>query len=328
MKKRTLGNLEVSELGYGAMGMSFGYGPATEKRQGIDMIRAAIERGVTFIDTAEAYGPFTNEELVGEAIAPFRKDLVIATKYGFKFENGAIVGLDSRPENIRRAAEASLKSLGIETIDLLYQHRVDPQVPIEDVAGAVKDLIQEGKVRSFGLSEASARTIRRAHAVHRVAAVQSEYSFWTRDPEENGVLATCKELGIGFVPWSPLGQGYLTGKVDPSMTFDEASDLRTSFPRFTPAARAANRPLVDLLARVGARKHATPAQIALAWLLEQEPFIVPIPGTRRLDRLEENLGAANVELTADDLHELETGYRKVAPKEPRLSEMHMALIDR
>jgi aryl-alcohol dehydrogenase-like predicted oxidoreductase len=308
--------------------MSFGYGPAVDKRQGIEVIRAAIERGVTLLDTAEAYGPFTNEELVGEAIAPFRKDLVIATKYGFKFENGAIGGLDSRPENITRAAEASLKRLHIEAIDLLYQHRVDPQVPIEDVAGALKDLIQEGKVKHFGLSEASAETIRRAHAVYRVTAVQSEYSFWTRDPEENGVLETCQELGIGFVPWSPLGQGFLTGKVDPTMTLDASSDLRATFPRFTPEARKANRPVVDLLARVAERKRATPAQIALAWLLAQKPFVVPIPGTRRLDRLEENLGAAKVELTADDMRELDREYRKVAPKEPRLSAMHMALIDR
>ena len=309
------------------MGNSFGYGPPVDRQQGIAVIRAAFERGVTFFDTAEAYGPFTNEDLVGEAVAPFRQQVVIASKFGFKIENGALTGLDSRPEHIKQVAEASLKRLKTEVIDLFYQHRVDPQVPIEDVAGAVKDLIQQGKVRHFGLSEAGARTIRRAHAVQTITAVQNEYSAWTRDPEAE-VLLTCEELGIGFVPWSPLGQGFLTGKVNPAMTFDPVSDLRATFPRFTPEARKANWPVVDLLDTIAAKKKATPAQIALAWLLAQEPWIVPIPGTHTLEHLEENLGAVNVQLTPDDLREIESGFSKITVHGARLSPEHMALIDR
>jgi len=328
MQKRTLGkNLEVSALGYGAMGNSFGYGPPTDRAQAIKVIRAAFDRGVTFFDTAEGYGPFTNEKLVGEAVAPFRDKIVIATKYGFKIENGGIVGLDSRPEHIKQVADASLKRLRADVIDLFYQHRVDPQVPIEDVAGAIKELIQQGKVRHFGLSEAGAKTIRRAHAVQPLTAVQSEYSVWTRDPEAE-VLPTCEELGIGFVPWSPLGQGYLTGKVDPSMKFDPASDLRATFPRFTPEGLKANRSVVELLERIGAKKKATPAQIALAWLLAQKPWIVPIPGTRRLERLEENLGAVNVQLTPEDLREFESEFSQITVHGARLSPVHMTWIDR
>jgi aryl-alcohol dehydrogenase-like predicted oxidoreductase len=327
MKKRKLGNsnLEVSAIGLGCMGMSFGYGPAADKKQAISVIRAAVERGVTFFDTAEVYGPLTNEELVGEALAPFRDKVVIATKYGFDL--AAFPGLNSRPEHIKQVAEASLKRLKTDVIDLFYQHRVDPKVPIEDVAGAVKELIQEGKVRHFGLSEASAKTIRRAHAVHPVTAVQSEYSLWTRDPEAE-VLPTVEELGIGFVPWSPMGQGFLTGKVDSTMTFDSTSDLRASFPRFTPEARKANQPVVDLLSAIAKRKKATPAQIALAWLLTQKPWIVPIPGTRKLERMVENIGAAEVELTSADLREIESAFSKINVQGARLSEEHMKLIDR
>ena len=327
MKKRKLGNsnLEVSAIGFGCMGMSFGYGPAADKKQAISVIRAAVERGVTFFDTAEVYGPLTNEELVGEALAPFRDKVVIATKYGFDL--AAFPGLNSRPEHIKQVAEASLKRLKTDVIDLFYQHRVDPKVPIEDVAGAVKELIQEGKVRHFGLSEASAKTIRRAHAVHPVTAVQSEYSLWTRDPEAE-VLPTVEELGIGFVPWSPMGQGFLTGKVDSTMTFDSTSDLRASFPRFTPEARKANQPVVDLLSAIAKRKKATPAQIALAWLLAQKPWIVPIPGTRKLERMVENIGAAEVELTSADLREIESAFSKINVQGARLSEEHMKLIDR
>ena len=327
MQKRKLGksNLEVSALGFGCMGMSFGYGPATDKQQSISVIRAAFERGITLFDTAEAYGPLTNEELVGEALAPFRKQVVIASKYGFDLEN--FPALNSRPEHIKKVAEASLKRLKTDVIDLFYQHRVDPNVPIEDVAGAIKELIQQGKVKHFGLSEASAKTIRRAHTVQPVTAVQSEYSLWTRDPEAE-ILPTCEELGIGFVPWSPLGQGFLTGKVDPSMAFDTNSDLRATFPRFTPEARKANWAVVNLLRKIAERKKATPAQIALAWLLAQKPWIVPIPGTRKLERLEENLGAVSVELTAEDLREIENAYSKIKVQGARLSEEHMKLIDR
>ncbi len=327
MLKRKLGksNLEVSALGFGCMNMSFGYGPAADKQQAINVIRAAFERGVTFFDTAEVYGPFTNEELVGEALAPFRDKVVIATKYGFDVT--AFPGLNSRPEHIRQVVEASLKRLKTDVIDLLYQHRVDPNVPIEDVAGAVKDLIQEGKVRHFGLSEAGARTIRRAHAVHPVTAVQSEYSLWTRDPEAE-VLSVCEELGIGFVPWSPLGQGFLTGTVDATMTFDSTSDLRATFPRFTPEAIKANQPIVDFLNIFAKRKKATPAQIALAWLLAQKPWIVPIPGTRKQARMEENLGALEIKLTAGDLREIETAFSKITVHGARLPEEHMKLIDR
>lgn len=309
MQKRKLGKsgLEVSALGLGCMGMSHSYGPPKNRPEMIALIRAAVERGVTFFDTAEVYGPFHNEELVGEALAPLRDRVVIATKFGFAPDpNGGPkwAGLNSRPEHIRHVAEASLKRLKIEIIDLFYQHRVDPDVPIEDVAGAVKDLIREGKVKHFGLSEAGVATIRRAHAVQPVAALQSEYSLWTRGPEE-AVIPTLAELGVGFVPFSPLGRGFLTGTMDSSMSFDSA-DLRSSLPRFTPEARKANAVLVELLGRIGKRKQATPAQVALAWLLAQKPWIVPIPGTTRLDRLEENISAVNLELTAEDLREIET----------------------
>ena len=306
MQKRKLGNsnLEVSVLGLGCMGLSYGYGPAADKQQAIALIRAAVDRGVTFFDTAQIYGPFTNEELVGEALGPWRSQVVIATKFGFEFdENGKESGLNSRPEHIRRMTDGSLKRLGVETIDLYYQHRVDPNVPIEDVAGAVRDLIQEGKVKHFGLSEAGAGTIRRAHAVQPVAAVQSEYSLWWREPEREA-LPICEALGIGFVPFSPLGKGFLTGHITETTTFDR-SDFRNIVPRFTPENRKANQAVVELLTRMAAEKRATPAQIALTWLLAQKPWIVPIPGTTRLDRLEENLGAVNVELTPDDLREIE-----------------------
>lgn len=312
MQKRTLGNnhLEVSALGLGCMGMSYAYGPPPDKRKMIALIRSAVERGVTFFDTAEAYGPFTNEELVGEALAPFRGQVVIATKFGFKFgPNGEQTGMDSRPEHIREVAEASLKRLKVEAIDLLYQHRVDPDVPIEDVASTVKDLIQEGKVKHFGLSEAGAQTIRRAHAVQPVTALQSEYSLWWRAPEAE-VIPTLEELGIGLVPFSPLGKGFLTGAINETTTFDK-SDFRMIVPRFTPEARKANQALVDLLGEIGARKNATPAQIALAWLLAQKPWIAPIPGTTKLERLEENLGAVAVDLTPGDLREIESAASRI-----------------
>jgi len=324
MQKRNLGKLEVSAIGFGCMGLSFGYGPAADKQEAISVIRAAVERGVTFFDTAEVYGPLTNEELVGEALAPFRKQVVIATKFGFDL--AAFPGLNSRPEHIKEVAEGSLKRLKAQVIDLFYQHRVDPNVPIEDVAGAVKDLIQQGKVKHFGLSEASAKTIRRAHAVQPVTAVQSEYSLWTRDPERE-VLRTCEELGIGFVPWSPLGQGFLTGKMNATTTFDGASDLRATFPRFSPEAMAANQRLVDMLSTIAKRKQATPAQIALSWLMAQKPWIVPIPGTRRLDRLEENVKAAEVILTSEDLREIESLSSMIKVQGERLPEEHMKLID-
>ena len=305
MNKRTLGqDLAVSALGLGCMGMSFGLGKPADKDESIKLIRRAVELGVTLFDTAQVYGPYANEELVGAALEPVRDQVVIATKFGFDVEGaGRASGLDSRPETIKSGVEGSLRRLRTERIDLLYQHRVDPEVPIEDVAGAVRDLIREGKVRHFGLSEAGPQTIRRAHAVQPVAAVQSEYSLWARDPEAE-VLPTCEELGIGFVPWSPLGQGFLTGTVDAATTF-ASSDVRSWFPRFTPEAREANRPLVDLLSRLAARKQATPAQLALTWLLAQKPWIVPIPGTRKLSRLEENIGALAVELTVDELRELD-----------------------
>ena len=313
MQKRKLGNsgLEVSALGLGCMSMSSGYGPAGNKPEMIALIRTAVERGVTFFDTAEAYGPFTNEELVGEALAPFRDQVVIATKFGFKLDpqTGETTGVDSRPEHIKQVAGASLKRLKIDTIDLFYQHRVDPDVPIEDVAGVVKDLIEQGKVKHFGLSEAGVQTIRRAHAVQPVTALQSEYSLWTRSPEVE-VLPTLEELGIGFVPFSPLGRGFLTGKINENTTFD-SSDFRNDLPRFTPEARKANQALVDLLGKIAQQKNATPAQIALAWLLAQKPWIVPIPGTTRISRLEENIGAVNVELTPDDLRELESAISKI-----------------
>ncbi|RYZ45493.1 MAG: aldo/keto reductase [Myxococcaceae bacterium] len=308
MRKRRLGksNLEVSAIGLGCMGMSHGYGPPADKQEMISLIRAAVERGVTFFDTAEVYGPFTNEALVGEALAPVRGQVVIATKFGFKIDSaGKQAGLDSRPEHIKQVAEASLQRLKTDVIDLFYQHRVDPDVPIEDVAGAVKDLIQQGKVKHFGLSEAGARTIRRAHAVQPVTALQSEYSLWTREPEAE-VLPTLEELGIGFVPFSPLGKGFLTGKMSESVQFDK-SDFRNLLPRFAPDALKANQAFVQLLGSVAERKKATPAQIALAWLLAQKPWIVPIPGTTKPHRLEENLGAATVELTPDELREIDSG---------------------
>ena len=318
MQTRKLGrsNLEVSALGLGCMGMSFGYGPAKDTQEMVALLRSAVEQGITFFDTAEAYGPYINEELVGKALAPFRDQVVIATKFGFTF--GEPRGLDSRPAHIKEVAEASLTRLKVETIDLLYQHRVDPNVPIEDVAGAVKDLIQEGKVRHFGLSEAGAGTIRRAHAVQSVTALQSEYSLWTRQPEAE-ILPTLEELGIGFVPFSPLGKGFLTGQIDEQTTFD-SSDFRNIVPRFTPEARKANQVLVDLLRTIGERKRATPAQIALAWLLAQKPWIVPIPGTTRLGRLEENIGAGFVELTPDDLREIETAASQIAVQGARYPE--------
>jgi aryl-alcohol dehydrogenase-like predicted oxidoreductase len=315
MQKRKLGrsNLEVSAIGLGCMSMSFGYGPAKDKQEMIAVIRGAVERGVTFFDTAQVYGPFANEELVGEALAPFRGQVVIATKFGFKFEEQdgtpRNVGLDSRPETVKRGVEGSLKRLRVESIDLFYQHRVDPDVPIEEVAGAVKDLIQQGKVKHFGMSEAAAQTIRRAHAVQPVAAVQSEYSLWWKRPEAE-VLPTLEELGIGFVPYSPLGKGFLTGKINEETTFP-ANDLRSRIPRFTPEARKANQALVDLLQRVATRKNATPAQIALAWLLAQKPWIVPIPGTTKLSRVEENIGAVAVELTPDDLREIDDAASRI-----------------
>jgi aryl-alcohol dehydrogenase-like predicted oxidoreductase len=305
MQKRKLGrsNLEVSAIGLGCMGLTFSYGPPVEKEHGISLIRAAFDHGVTFFDTAEVYGPFTNEGLVGEALAPIRDKVVVATKFGFKFADGKQAGLDSRPEHIKEVVEASLKRLRTDVIDLFYQHRVDPNVPIEEVAGAVKDLIRAGKVRHFGLSEAGAKTIRRAHAVQAVTALQSEYSLWFREHEKE-ILPTIEELGIGLVAYSPLGKGFLTGKMDQNTTFDSA-DFRNILPRFTPEARKANQSLVDLIGRIAAQRKATPAQIALAWVLAQKPWIVPIPGTTKLHRLEENLGAVNVRLTPADLRDIE-----------------------
>ena len=328
MQKRKLGksNLEVSALGLGCMGMSFGYGPAGEKNAMISVIRSAIDLGVTFFDTAEVYGPYTNEELVGEALAPVRDQVVIATKFGFKFENGKQAGLDSRPKHIKQVAEASLKRLRTDVIDLFYQHRVDTEVPIEDVAGAVKDLIQEGKVKHFGLSEAGVKTIRRAHAVQPVTALQSEYSLWTRTPEQE-VIPALEELGIGFVPFSPLGKGFLTGKIDQNTTFD-SSDFRNIVPRFTPEARKANQALVDLLANVAKQKKATPAQIALAWLLAQKPWMVPIPGTTKLDRLKENAGGAAIELTPDDLRQIDSAASQITVHGARYPEHLEKLVGR
>ena len=320
MQKRKLGNsgLEVSALGLGCMGMSFGYGPPADKQKMISLIRTAVERGVTFFDTAEVYGPFTNEELVGEALAPLRKQVVIATKFGFEIDAGGQRGLNSKPEHIKQVAEASLKRLKTDVIDLFYQHRVDPDVPIEDVAGAVKDLIQKGKVKHFGLSEAGVQTIRRAHAVQQVTALQSEYSLWWRAPETD-VMPSLEELGIGFVPFSPLGKGFLTGKMDENTKFD-SSDFRNIVPRFTPEARKANQALVDLLRSIAERKQVTPAQLALAWLLAQKPWIVPIPGTTKLHRLEENLEAVSVELTPEDLREIETAASAIEVQGARYPE--------
>ncbi len=322
MKKRKLGKsgLEVSSIGLGCMGMSFGYGPPKDKQEMISLIHAAVERGVTFFDTAEVYGPFTNEELVGEALAPFRERVVIATKFGFKLDpkTGRSTGVDSRPEHIKEVAEASLKRLKTDVIDLFYQHRVDPEVPIEEVAGAVKELIREGKVKHFGLSEPGVQTIRRAHAVQPVTAVQNEYSLWWRKPEHE-VLPLLEELGIGFVPYSPLGRGFLTGKMTEDTSFD-AGDFRNTLPRFTPEARKANQALVDLLGKIAKQKKATPAQIALAWLLAQKPWIVPIPGTTKLKRLEENLGSAEIELTRDDLREIDSAASQIEVQGDRYPE--------
>ncbi len=320
MKKRTLGSsgLEVSALGLGCMGMSHGYGPAGAKQDMIALLRAAVERGVTFFDTAEVYGPFTNETLVGEALAPFRRQVVIATKFGLKIDPSGQQVADSRPAHIKRSAEGSLKRLGVEAIDLYYQHRVDPAVPIEDVAGTVKELIREGKVKRFGMSEAGVQTIRRAHAVQPVTAIQSEYSLWWRRPEEE-LLPTLAQLGIGFVPFSPLGRGFLTGQIDEKTTFD-SSDFRNVVPRFAPDARKANQTLVDLLRAIAERKQATPAQIALAWLLAQKPWIVPIPGTRKLERLDENLGALALELTPGDLREIESAAASITIQGARYPE--------
>jgi aryl-alcohol dehydrogenase-like predicted oxidoreductase len=330
MHKRKLGNsgLEVSALGLGCMGLSFGYGPATDTQEGIKLIRAAVERGVTFFDTAEVYGPFTNEELVGEALAPLRDQVVIATKFGFDIDPSTRKqrGVNSQPKHIKEVAEASLKRLKTEVIDLFYQHRVDPDVPIEDVAGAVKELIREGKVKHFGLSEAGVGTIRRAHAVQPVTALQSEYSLWWREPEAE-VVPTLEELGIGFVPFSPLGKGFLTGAISESTTFD-STDFRNIVPRFTPEARKANQALVDVLGELAARKEVTRAQIALAWLLAQKPWMVPIPGTTKLHRLEENVGAASVELTPDDLRDIESAVSKVPVQGARYPEHLQKLVGR
>lgn len=328
MNRRQLGKsgLEVSALGYGCMGLSFGYGTPTDREDAIRLIRAAVERGVTFFDTAQVYGPFTNEDVVGEALEPFRDEVVIATKFGFQFEEGESRGLSSRPEYIREMTEDSLRRLRVEAIDLYYQHRVDPNVSIEDVAGTVKQLIEEGKVKHFGLSEAGVRTIRRAHAVQPVTALQSEYSLWWREPEEE-ILPTLEELGIGFVPFSPLGKGFLTGKIDETTTFD-SSDFRNTVPRFDPENRKANRDLVDLVTRIAERKRATPAQIALAWLLARKPWIVPIPGTTKLHRLEENLAAAGVELAAGDLDDIREALKEIEVAGHRYSESSQRMIDR
>lgn len=324
MKNRKLGQLQVSELGAGCMSISANYGPPADRSQGIKLIRAAYEKGVTFFDTAEAYGPYTNEDLVGEALAPFRNKVVIATKFGFDLEAG---GLNSRPEHIKKVVDGSLKRLKTDRIDLYYQHRVDPSVPIEDVAGTIKELIAQGKVLNFGLSEASAKTIRRAYAVQAVTAVQTEYSLMERDPERNGVLATCEELGIGFVPWGPVGMGFLTGKVDVRTKLDSKTDLRSGFDRFSPDNLAANWPILEFIGRFAEKKNATPAQIALAWLLAQKPWIVPIPGTRNPDHLEENLKAINVELTPADLGEIEGALSKIKVHGGRMNEEQMEVVD-
>jgi aryl-alcohol dehydrogenase-like predicted oxidoreductase len=328
MQERNLGNLKVSALGLGCMGLSFGLGPAVAKDAAVALIRAAYERGVTFFDTAQVYGPYTNEEVVGEALEPMRDRVVIATKFGFNFDEQGkqLPGLNSRPESIRRTVEGSLKRLRVQTIDLLYQHRVDPEVPIEDVAGTVKELIAEGKVKHFGLSEAGVKNIRRAHAVQPVTALQSEYSLFWREPEE-AILPTLEELGIGFVPFSPLGKGFLTGRIDETTTFDK-SDFRNTVPRFSPENRQANQAVVDLVTRIAAKKQATPAQVALAWLLAQKPWIVPIPGTTKLHRLEENLGGAEVELTADDLREIGEASSRITIHGARYSEASQRMVDR
>jgi aryl-alcohol dehydrogenase-like predicted oxidoreductase len=325
MKTRKLGSLEVSQLGAGCMSINANYGPPADRNQGINVIRSTHERGVTFFDTAEVYGPYINEELVGEALAPIRDQVKIATKFGFAIDG--TIGLDSRPERIKRVVEESLKRLKTDRIDLYYQHRVDPAVPIEDVAGVVKDLIQAGKVLHFGLSEASAKTIRRAHAVQPVAAIQTEYSLMERSPEHNGVLQTCEELGIGFVPWGPVGMGYLTGKMDAHTTLDPKTDLRSGFDRFSPENLAANQPIIEFLKKFAAKKGATPSQIALAWLIARKPWIVPIPGTRNMDHLSENLGALDVQLTPEDIREIDAGVSKVKVYGGRMNAMQMELVD-
>jgi len=324
MKKRKLGTLEVSEMGAGCMSISANYGPPAGREQGIKVIREAYEKGVTFFDTAEVYGPYTNEELVGEALAPFRDRVVIATKFGFNIEAG---GLNSKPEHIKKVVEASLKRLKTDRIDLYYQHRVDPTVPIEDVAGAIKELIKEGKVLHFGLSEASAKTIRRAHAIQPVTAVQTEYSIMERDVEKNAILKTCEGLGIGFVPWGPVGMGYLTGTMNGNTKLDPKTDFRSGFDRFSPENLAANMPLIDQLRQIAKKENATPAQVALAWLLAQKPFIVPIPGTRSSEHLNENLGALNVKLSTADLQDIETSFSKLKVYGGRMNEMQMSIVD-
>jgi len=328
MKKRKLGTqgLEVSALGLGCMGLNFGYGTVTDKKEAIELIREAFDFGVTFFDTAEVYGPYTNEEVVGEAIAPFRKDVVVATKFGFNIQDGKMAGLNSRPEHIRKAVEGSLKRLGVETIDLLYQHRIDPEVPVEDVAGTVKELIEEGKVKYFGLSEAGVQNIRRAHAVQPVTALQSEYSLWWREPEEE-IIPTLEELGIGLVPYSPLGKGFLTGKIDENTTFD-SNDFRSTVPRLSPENIKANLAFVDYIKKVAARKDATPAQIALAWLHAQKPWIIPIPGTTKIHRLEENIGSTVIEFTPEELEEIQKEVSKIEPSGDRYSEGSAKTIDR
>ena len=328
MKMRQLGNsgLHVSALGMGAMNLSFGTGKAVEEREGIRVLRAAVDRGINFFDTAQAYGPYVNEKLVGEALAPMRKDLIIATKFGFRLENGAITGTDSRPHNIRAVAEASLASLKTDYIDLFYQHRVDPNVPIEDVAGTLADLIREGKIRHYGLSEAGAATIRRAHAVHPVAAVQNQYSIWTREPEAE-VIPVCEELGIGFVPWGPLGTGFLTGAIDTSTTFDSATDLRANFPRFTKEAIAANMPVVEVLRGFAAQRNATPVQVALAWLLAQKPWIVPIPGMDKVAYIDDNIKAIALELTAADVAGIDAQMAQIQVRGGRLDEGLLAMSE-
>jgi aryl-alcohol dehydrogenase-like predicted oxidoreductase len=326
MKTRKLGQLKVSALGSGAMSISANYGPPADRNQGIRVLRAAYDKGVTFFDTAEVYGPYTSEDLVGEALAPFRDKVVIASKFGFDTDGGK-GDLDSRPERIRKAIEGSLQRLRTDRVDLYYQHRVDPKVPIEDVAGTIKDLIKEGKILHFGLSEASAKTIRRAHAVQTVTAIQTEYSFMERDVEKNGVLAACEQLGIGFVPWGPVGMGYLTGKIDARTKLDPKTDLRAGFDRFSPESLAANHPIVELLRRFAAEEKATPAQVALAWLLAQQPWIVPIPGTRNPDHLNENLGTINVQLTPADLRELETAFSGITVHGGRMNPMQMKVVD-
>jgi aryl-alcohol dehydrogenase-like predicted oxidoreductase len=325
MKTRKLGNLEVSELGFGCMSISANYGPSADKNQGINVIRAAHEKGIRFFDTAEVYGPYINEDLVGEALAPIRDKIIIATKFGFDNENGGV--LNSHPMHIRKVVEGSLRRLRTDRIDLYYQHRVDPAVAIEEVAGTIKDLINEGKVLHFGLSEASAKTIRRAHAVQPVAAIQTEYSLMQRDPERNGVLETCEELGIGFVPWGPIGQGYLTEKIDARTKFDPNTDMRAGFPRFSAENITANMPIIEFLRQFAQRKNATPAQISIAWLLAQKPWIVPIPGTRKMDHLNENSEAINVALTAADLHEMDAALSNIMVQGGRMNEEQMKAVD-